>query len=228
MIVEDDILIAELERDFLEVEGFTVVIANDGEDALRILAEETMDAALLDIMLPGDNGFNVCREIRKNSNIPILFVTARKEDADKICGLGLGADDYIVKPFSPSELVARLKAHLAVHARLSEQNGRVKKTNEVLVIGDLRIDRNSRQVYRENQEITLTGKEFDLLLFFSEHPNCVYSKEKLFETLWGMDAIGEIATVTVHINRLRDKMNEVQPPFERIETVWGAGYRFRD
>ena len=228
LVVEDDELIAALERDFLEANGFTVTIAGDGPSGLGAMEKEDIDAVLMDVMLPGEDGFHVCRKIRDKSDIPILFVTAKREDVDKIKGLGLGADDYIVKPFSPTEMVARLKAHLEVHSRLLGKRQQAADVNTPDVhIGDLRIFISRHQVFRGDKEISLTGKEFNLLLFLAQHPNQVFSKKYLFEMIWHLDALGELATVTVHVNRLRDKLNEVEPEFTAIETVWGNGYRFR-
>ena len=228
LVVEDDELIAALERDFLEANGFVVTIASNGLGGLEAIEKGDIDAVLMDVMLPGEDGFTVCRKIRDKSDVPILFVTAKREDVDKIKGLSLGADDYIVKPFSPTEMVARLKAHLEVHNRLLGKRQQVSDVNTPDVhIGDLRIFISRHQVFRERIEIPLTGKEFNLLLFLAQHPNQVFSKKYLFEMIWHLDALGELATVTVHVNRLRDKLNEVKPEFTAIETVWGNGYRFR-
>lgn len=226
LIVEDDILIAELERDFLEPNNYAVRIAENGADALALMDDVKIDAILLDVMLPGEDGFSLCRKFREKTDAPILFVTARKEEVDKIRGLGLGADDYIVKPFSPTELVARLRAHISTHERLKKQN-EDRPAEEGIVIDTLVIRPKARQVLLDGKDVSLTGKEFDLLFFLVQHPNEVFSKEQLFEKIWSLDPIGEPATVTVHINRLRDKLKAVSGhPYERIETVWGAGYRF--
>lgn len=228
LIVEDDSLIAELERDFLEANDYTVHITENGADALKVMDEVPIDAILLDIMLPGtDDGYALCRKMREKTDAPILFVTARKEEVDKIRGLGLGADDYIIKPFSPTELVARLRAHLATHDRLLKKDGAKPSVEQGLTIDNLIIRPKARQVILDGKDVALTGKEFDLLYFLAEHPNEVFSKEQLFEKIWSLDPIGEPATVTVHINRLRDKLKAASGrPYERIETVWGAGYRF--
>lgn len=228
LTIEDDNMIAALERDFLEAQGFEVSVAASGKEGLDMIDGGNIDAVLLDIGLPDMDGFTVCKQIRSLSNIPIIFITGRGEDDDKIKGLGLGADDYIVKPFNPSEMAARLKAHLAIHQRLLGQS--IKDTEETqpnIESGDLRIFIKRHQVFRGKTEIPLTGKEFNLLVFLASHPNQVFSKRYLFETIWHLDACGEMATVTVHVNRLRDKLNEVEPPFSAIETVWGNGYRFR-
>ncbi len=227
LIVEDDSLIAELERDFLEPNGYIVHIAENGEDALAIMDETEIDGILLDVMLPGEDGFSLCRKMREKTLAPILFVTARKEELDKIRGLGLGADDYIVKPFSPTELVARLRAHIAIHHRLLETVQAGASAEDGITVDDLLIRPKARQVLLDGKDISLTSKEFDLLYFLVEHPNEVFSKNQLFQQIWSLDPINEPATVTVHINRLRDKLKSASGhPYERIETVWGAGYRF--
>lgn len=228
LIIEDDSMIAAIERDFLEANGFEVSVAMTGKEGMKIFDSGTIEAVLLDIGLPDTDGFMLCRKLRDISNVPILFITAWGSDDDKIKGLGLGADDYIVKPFNPSEMMARLKAHLEIHQRLL--GGRLQDADDNkpdIQVGDLRIFIKRHQVFRGKTEINLTGKEFNLLLFLARHPNQVFSKKYLFEMIWHLDALGELATVTVHVNRLRDKLNEVQPEFTAIETVWGNGYRFR-
>ena len=224
LIVEDDELIAELERDYLEASGYEVVLAFDGEAGLREF-QKGCDAAVLDIMLPKKNGFELCREIRKTSDIPILLVTAKKEDIDKIRGLGLGADDYVVKPFSPAELVARVKAHIGIHARLGQRE-QGSRQEECLAFGDLKIYPKAYRVFLKDKEIALANREFELLLFLASNPNIVFSKETLFERIWGMDALGDSATVMVHVNRIREKLKDPSDDREYIQTVWGAGYRF--
>lgn len=228
LTIEDDMMIASLERDFLEAHGFEVVIATTAKEGLKVFDKGNVDAVLLDVNLPDEDGFSLCRKLRYVSNIPILFVTGRDGDEDKIEGLGLGADDYIVKPFNPSELAARLKAHLEIHQKLLGERSPVNNQNEPdIAEGDLRIFIKRHQVFRGKKEIMLTGKEFKLLVFLASHPNQVFSKKYLFEMIWHLDALGEMATVTVHINRLREKLNSVEPEFTAIETVWGNGYRFR-
>ncbi|BFT74103.1 response regulator transcription factor [Paenibacillus sp. P36] len=223
LIVEDEQLIAELERDYLEVNGYKVDIATDGEQGLRLGLSGEFDLIILDVMLPLLNGFEVCKQIREKYQIPILMVTAKKEDIDVIRGLGLGADDYITKPFKPGELVARVKAHLARYERLI---GTKENKDEIRIQG-LLIDNSSRRVFVHDQEINITTKEFDLLYFLATNPNRVFSKDHLFERIWGFDAMGDAQTVTVHIRKLREKI-EVDPSNSQyIETVWGAGYRFR-
>lgn len=225
LIVEDDLLIAELERDYLEAAGYEAHIEQNGEKGLKMALEGGYDALILDVMLPGKNGFDICREVRRGMNLPVLMVTAKKEDVDKIRGLGLGADDYLVKPFSPGELVARVRSHIQIHQRLLED--REKGKPQFLEIRHLRIYPKERRVLVKGDEITLTNKEFELLLLLAENPNIVFSKERLFDRIWGMDAMGNTATVTVHINRLREKVEENSALPQMIETVWGAGYRFR-
>ena len=225
LLVEDDELIAELERDFLEASNFQVEIELDGDRGLKKALRGDYDALILDVMLPGENGFEICREVRRSLNLPVIMVTAKKEDVDKIRGLGLGADDYIVKPFSPAELVARVHSHIKMHERLLEEKRENQKS--VIQIDDIAVYPGERRVYKNEEEILLTNKEFELLLFFIENPNIVFSKDVLFERIWGMDSAGSTATVTVHINRLRDKIEKDVSDPRLIETVWGAGYRFK-
>ncbi|MCB5701683.1 response regulator transcription factor [Megasphaera elsdenii] len=228
LIIEDDSMIAAIERDFLEANGFEVSVAMTGKEGMKIFDGGAIEAVLLDVGLPDTDGFLLCRKLRDISNVPILFITARGSDDDKIKGLGLGADDYIVKPFNPSEMMARLKAHLEIHQRLlGVRLQDVDDNKPDIQVGDLRIFIKRHQVFRGKREINLTGKEFNLLLFLARHPNHIISKKYLFEMIWHLDALGELATVTVHVNRLRDKLNEVEPEFTAIETVWGNGYRFR-
>ncbi|EOS71054.1 hypothetical protein C818_01062 [Lachnospiraceae bacterium MD308] len=232
LIVEDDILIAEIERDYLEAEQFETTICQNGQEGLRRALEEDYDLVILDVMLPGINGFAICREIRREKDVAIIMVTAKKEDVDKIRGLGLGADDYIVKPFSPGELVARVKAHINIHERLKCKNGSglakgYDFENGSIEVANLKILPLSRQVFCAEREVELANKEFELLYFLASNPNIVYSKEALFDKIWGMEAIGDTATVAVHINRIREKLGIDKDNQRLIETVWGAGYRFR-
>ncbi|MCD8019501.1 MAG: response regulator transcription factor [Clostridiales bacterium] len=230
LIVEDDLLIAEIERDYLEVENYDVTICQDGQDGLKHAMEEDYDLILLDVMLPGVNGFTICREIRKQKDVAIIMVTAKKEDLDKIRGLGLGADDYIVKPFSPGELVARVKAHINIHERLqkkdAKRSGKEAFEEGSIQEGSLKILPLSRQVFVGDHEVELANKEFELLYFLASNPNIVFSKDTLFDRIWGMDALGDTATVAVHINRIREKIDIDGSNQKLIETVWGAGYRF--
>jgi DNA-binding response OmpR family regulator len=223
LIVEDDPLIADLERDYLEASGYTVDIASDGQTGLNLAQSEKWDLLLLDVMLPRVSGFEICREIRKNDNTPIMMVTAKKTDVDKIRGLGLGADDYLVKPFSPSEMVARVKAHIVMHERLQSDQVSHHRT---IVIKDLSIDTDAHRVSVRGKEVALKNKEYELLVFLAENPDIVFSKDTLFDRIWGMDAMGDTATVTVHINRIREKIERDPSQPEYIQTVWGAGYRF--
>lgn len=228
LIIDQDRMIAAIERDFLETNGFDVAVAMTGKEGMKLFDGGDIEAVILDVDLSDTDGFLLCRKLRAVSNVPILFITARDSLEDKVKGLGLGADDYIVKPFNPSEMIARLKAYLDIHERLlGSQRTEADNSKPDIQIGDLRIFVKRHQVFRGSREISLTGKEFNLLLFLARHPNQVFSKKYLFEMIWHLDALGELATVTVHVNRLRDKLNEVEPPFTAIETVWGNGYRFR-
>lgn len=224
LIVEDEDAIAEIERDYLELSGFDVTLASDGQEGLDIALKEDFDIIILDIMLPEMDGFDICKEIRKEKDIPIIMVSAKKEDIDKIRGLGIGADDYMTKPFSPSELVARVKAHLARYERLLTNN---KPENEIIEIRGIKIDKTARRVFVNGEEKSFTTKEFDLLTFLAEHPNHVYTKEELFREIWDMDSIGDIATVTVHIKKIREKIEADTSNPQYIETIWGVGYRFK-
>lgn len=221
LIVEDDELIAELERDYLLAEGMEADIVTNGAEAVLRFRKKEYSAVLLDLMLPGKSGFDICREIRALSDVPVLLVTAKKEDIDKIKGLGLGADDYVVKPFSPVELTARVKAHMQIHKTL-----KAGSKEEVISAGQLRIYPESYRAYKGEQALELTGREFQLLLFLARHPNIVFSRERIFDSVWGMEAVGDMSTVTVHVNKLRDKIEDDPKNPIYIETVWGAGYRF--
>ena len=224
LIVEDEKDIAELEKDYLELSGFEVEIATDGTTGLDKALKEDYDLYILDLMLPGVDGFEICKRIRDVKDTPILMVSAKKDDIDKIRGLGLGADDYVTKPFSPSELVARVKAHLARYDRLI---GSQAQKNEVIQIRGLKIDRTARRVWVNGEEKQFTTKEFDLLTFLAENPNHVFSKDELFRRIWNMDSVGDIATVTVHIKKIREKIEFDTSHPQYIETIWGVGYRFR-
>ena len=223
LIVEDDEEIAMLERDYLEIEGFQTQVIADGEAAETAALSGQYDLILLDLMLPGRSGYEVCRRIRDQVDIPILMVTARTESVDKIRGLGLGADDYIAKPFDPAELVARVKSHLNRYQRLT--GGRGGEEDGAIQVGDLRILPQSWKVFKGGQEIKMPNREFALLKFLAENPNIVFSKERLFETIWGYDYVGDSATVTVHVGRIREKIEDDPAHPKIIETVWGAGYR---
>jgi DNA-binding response OmpR family regulator len=227
LIIEDDKLIAELERDYLEVSGFKTEIAFNGEDGLNFALNREFDLILLDLMLPSKDGFQLCKEIRSNNEIPILMVTAKKDSVDKIKGFNLGADDYIVKPFDPSELVARVNAHLSRYDRLTSMGKKDNINNGVMVFKRLKILKRERRVYVADKEVKLANKEFELLLFLATNSNIVFSKTILLDRIWGMDSFADVATVTVHINRIRDKIEEDSSNPQFIETVWGAGYRFK-
>lgn len=224
LIIEDETSIAELERDYLELSDFEVELEEDGSRGLKRALEEEFDLMILDLMLPGMDGFEICRKFREVKNTPIIIISAKKEDIDKIRGLGLGADDYMTKPFSPSEMVARVKAHLARYERLI---GSGSMENEMIEIRGLKIDKTARRVWVNGEEKNFTTKEFDLLTFLAQNPNHVYTKEELFSKIWDMESIGDIATVTVHIKKIREKIefNTAKPQY--IETIWGVGYRFK-
>ncbi|SFG18892.1 DNA-binding response regulator, OmpR family, contains REC and winged-helix (wHTH) domain [Lachnospiraceae bacterium C7] len=225
LIVEDEAAIADLERDYLELSGFDVEVENDGTSGLASAITEDYDLFILDLMVPGIDGFEMCKEIRAKKNTPIIMVSAKKDDIDKIRGLGLGADDYITKPFSPSELVARVKAHLSRYDRLIKSSTKVE--NDLVEIRGIKIDKTARRVWVNGEEKQFTTKEFDLLTFLAENPNHVFTKEDLFKEIWDMNSVGDIATVTVHIKKIREKieLNTTKPQY--IETIWGVGYRFK-
>jgi DNA-binding response OmpR family regulator len=226
LIVEDDSSIAELEKDYLELEGFEVEVCNNGVQGLNALKTKEYDLLILDVMLPKIDGFTILRSIREEKDIPVLMVSAKKEDIDKIKGLSLGADDYITKPFNPSELVARVKSHIRNYERIKNKfKGKVK--SDTLIVRGLEIKKDSRQVFVNGVEANLPQKEFDLLLYLAENPNRVFSKDELLEKIWGFDAITDNATVTVHICRVREKIEASTSEPQYIETVWGAGYRLR-
>ena len=225
LIIEDEETIADLEKDYLKLSEFQVDICNTGDKGLKAALEGDYNLVILDLMMPGMDGFEVCKNIRKEKDIPILMVSARKDDIDKIRGLGLGADDYMTKPFSPSELVARVKAHLARYERLVGTNQ--KPQNDIVEIRGIRIDKTARRVYVDGEEKVFTTKEFDLLTFLAENPNHVFTKEELFEEIWGMGPVGDIATVTVHIKKIREKIEKDSAKPQYIETIWGVGYRFK-
>lgn len=224
LVIEDEETIADLEKDYLELSGFEVEIEHQGDIGLKRALAEDFDLIVLDLMLPQMDGFEICKEVRNHKNTPILMVSAKKDDIDKIRGLGLGADDYMTKPFSPSELVARVKAHMARYTRLVNTN---MQKNDIIEIRGIKIDKTARRVWINGEERAFTTKEFDLLTFLAENPNHVFTKEELFREIWDMDSIGDIATVTVHIKKIREKIefNTAKPQY--IETIWGVGYRFK-
>jgi len=224
LIIEDEESIAELEKDYLELSNFDVEIENRGDTGLARALSDDFDLYIIDLMLPGTDGFEICKQIREKKDVPVLMVSAKKDDIDKIRGLGLGADDYITKPFSPSELVARVKAHLARYERLIGNN---TTQNDVIEIRGIKIDKTARRVYVNDEEKILTTKEFDLLTFLASNPNRVYTKEELFNNIWDMESVGDIATVTVHIKKIREKIETDTSKPQYIETIWGVGYRFK-
>ena len=224
LIIEDEEAIAELEKDYLELSGYEVEIAYRGDQGLLKAMKEDYDLIILDLMLPEVDGFEICRVVREEKNTPIIMVSAKKDDIDKIRGLGLGADDYMTKPFSPSELVARVKAHMDRYNRLV---GSSVQKRDVVEIRGIRIDKTDRRVWVNGEEVAFTTKEFDLLTFLAENPNHVYTKEELFREIWDMESIGDIATVTVHIKKIREKIEFSTAKPQYIETIWGVGYRFK-
>lgn len=225
LIIEDDLNIQGIEKDYLEANSFSVSTAADGETGLKMALSGDFDLILLDIMLPKMDGLEVCRKIRAEKDIPILLVSAKKEDLDKIKGLGFGADDYIVKPFSPGELVARVIAHISRYNRLTAKEKKNTDDKDI-TIGALKLKKASRRAYINDTEIVLTNKEFDLIYFLAKSPDTVFTKEELFNEIWNYDSIGETSTITVHVNRIRDKIKEIDPNLDFIHTVWGRGYRF--
>lgn len=224
LIIEDETAIAELEKDYLELSDFEVVLESDGSGGAARALDEDFDLIILDLMLPGMNGFDICKLIRETKNTPIIMVSAKSEDIDKIHGLGLGADDYMTKPFSPGELVARVKAHIERYHRLTASG---IPTNDVIEIRGLKIDKTARRVYVNGEEKAFTTKEFDLLTFLAENPNHVFTKEEIFREIWEMESVGDIATVTVHIKKIREKIEDSSSKPQYIETIWGVGYRFK-
>ena len=224
LIVEDDRKIAELERDYLESSGYRTVIVENGLEVIPALKRQPFDLVLLDVMLPGKSGYDICRRLREEWDIPVLMVTARTEGVDVIRGLGLGADDYITKPFDPAQLVARVKAHLKRYQRLTGKNGENQKP-ERLEDGDVVLEPKTWKVWKKGVEIRLPNREFELLRFLAQNPGIVFSKEELFEQVWWYDYVSDAATVSVHINRLREKIEDDPRNPRIIETVWGAGYR---
>ena len=225
LLVEDDISIAELIRDYLEIDGFSVEHAENGNSGLELALNESFNLILLDVMLPGINGFDICREIRKHSDVPVLLISARKEDIDKIRGLGLGADDYMTKPFSPGELVPRVKAHIRRYNRLTSENKQPRENR--ITVRNLMLDIDSHRAYIKTREVILTAKEFEMLHLFMRHPDRVFNKDEIFDRIWGEDTLGDTTTVTVHVRKIREKIEENPSEPEYLETVWGMGYRLK-
>lgn len=226
LIIEDDMGIYELERDYLEIEGYEVDIQTNGVDGLAAALEHEYDLIILDIMIPKKDGFSVCRDIRKKKEIPIIMVSAKREDIDKIRGLGLGADDYMIKPFSPAEMVARVKSHIQRYNRIRNSLGTTVEIESKIAAGSLEILLDSHQVFLGGTEVSLTPREYDILILLASSPNRVFTKEEVFESIWGIDSLGETSTIMVHINRLRAKIDKQFQGEEYIDTVWGVGYRF--
>lgn len=227
LIIEDDLSIAELQKDYLEVAGFEVNVYNNGLEGLKAFQDNKVDLLILDIMLPGMDGLEILRNLKDDKDVPVLLVSAKKEEIDKIKGLSSGADDYITKPFSPGELVARVKAHLENYERLKLRFSEGAKKTNALSIRGLKIDIDSHRVFVLGKEVNLAQKEYALLLYMAQNPNRVFGREELFERVWGLEAMGDSATVTVHIARIREKIESDLSNPQYIETVWGAGYRFR-
>lgn len=226
LIIEDDRSVAELERDYLEMNGgYDCTLCSDGTKGLQEALGGDYALVIVDVMLPGLSGFEICRRLREEKDIPVIIISALADDIDKVRGLGLGADDYMTKPFSPSELVARVRSHIQRYERLV--GTRAPARPELLQIRGLEIDRDARRVWVNGEEKNMTGKEYDLLLFMAEHPDTVFSKDRLFDNVWGMSAYGDVSTVTVHIKHIRDKIELDTAQVQYIETVWGVGYRFR-
>lgn len=223
LIIEDEDMLANLEKDYLEMSDFQVAVEASGDTGLKEALNGNYDLVILDIGLPVMDGFEICKKIREKKNIPIVIVSGKKDEIDIVRGLGLGADDYVVKPFSPNELVARVKAHLACYERLAGK----QEENNIIEIRKLRIDKTARRVFLDNKEKNFTTKEFDLLTFLAENPNHVFSKEELFRKIWDMESVGDIATVTVHIKKIREKLEKDSTKLQYIETIWGVGYRFK-
>lgn len=223
LIIEDEDMLANLEKDYLEMSDFQVAVEASGDTGLKEALNGNYDLVILDIGLPVMDGFEICKKIREKKNIPIVIVSGKKDEIDIVRGLGLGADDYVVKPFSPNELVARVKAHLACYERLAGK----QEENNIIEVRKLRIDKTARRVFLDNKEKNFTTKEFDLLTFLAENPNHVYSKEELFRKIWDMESVGDIATVTVHIKKIREKLEKDSSKLQYIETIWGVGYRFK-
>lgn len=227
LIIEDELQIAELEKDYLELSDFDVTIETDGVEGEKEAMSGKYDLLILDLMLPERDGFEICRRFRDHFQQPVIMLSAKKEDIDKIRGLGIGANDYMTKPFSPSELVARVKAHLSRYDALVNQTVEKGIENEIIETGELRIDKTARRVFVRNEEKSFTTKEFDLLYFLAKNPDHVFPKEELFQKIWGFTSVGDIATVTVHIKKIREKVEKDTSNPEYIETIWGVGYRFK-
>ena len=223
LIIEDDADIAAIEKDYLKLSGYQVMVCGDGAAGLTAALEQEFDLLLLDLMLPEVDGFTICQKVREVKDIPILMVTALGKDVDKIRGLGYGADDYIEKPFSPSVLVARVKAHLAQYRRLKPSAAETT----LLTVGPLTADTASHRITKNDVEVPLKNKEYELLVFLMRHPGQVFSREDLYEMIWGLESLGDNITVAVHMNRLREKLEDDPAHPQLLQTVWGVGYRLQ-
>lgn len=228
LIVEDEESIAELEKDYLEINGFEVVIETEGTSALKRTDEEEFDMFILDLMLPGIDGFEICKNIREKSDKPVLMVSAKKDDIDKIRGLGLGADDYVTKPFSVTEVLARIKANIRRNTQYTAQTAKEETEASVFRIGQLVLNTEDFTLYKNGQRVEVTAKEFEILLLFMKHPKKVYTKEQLYTLVWKDAYIGDENAVNVHISRLRNKIEDHPRKPQYIVTVWGIGYKLGD
>jgi DNA-binding response OmpR family regulator len=222
LIIEDDVNIAELERDYLELNGYKVEIEMDGAQGHKKALTGIYDVVIVDLMLPNMDGYAITKAVRERLEIPIIIVSAKTEDIDKIRGLGFGADDYLTKPFSPAELSARIKSHITRYERLK---GNISALGVITHRG-LEINTGSHKVFVNGKEIQITTKEYELLLFLASNPNIVFTKEHIFDTIWSEEYYGDTATVPVHIQKLRKKIEKDPSNPEYIETLWGTGYRF--
>lgn len=222
LIIEDDINIAELERDYLKLNGYKADIVHDGLKGLVKALSGLYEVIIVDLMLPNKNGYEIIKEVRKKLEIPIIVVSAKGEDIDKIRGLDYGADDYLTKPFSPAELTARVKSHINRYERLKGKT----TCSEVITHKGLEINAGSHKVFVNGKEKQLTTKEYELLFFLASNPNIVFTKEHIFNTIWGDDYYGDTATVPVHIQKIRKKIEKDSGNPHYIETLWGTGYRF--
>ena len=226
LIIEDDPSIAELEKTYLDFYGYQCDIADNSDEGLDLALNRDYRLIIVDVMLPGSlDGLALCAKIRKEKDVPLIIVSAKADDGDKIAGLGLGIDDYITKPFNAGELVARVRAHIRRYEALTQKETETKKNT--LHTRDLIIEKDSHKVFVRDREVKFTDKEYQLLLFLAENPDIVFSKEHLFDRIWGIDAFGDISTVTVHIKKVRDKIETDPELHPHIETVWGVGYRFK-
>jgi DNA-binding response OmpR family regulator len=219
LVVDDEPIVRDVVARYLERDGFTAVEAADGDHARRLIEREDIALVVLDVMLPGTDGFDLCRWIRSHSSLPVIMLTARGEEADRIVGLELGADDYVTKPFSPRELVARVRSVLRRCTEPPREAGRI-------TCGDVVLDPSSREVTKRGEPVALTAREFDLLWFLASHPRQVFSRDQLMKSVWGFAAAHDTGTLTVHVRRLREKVEDDPAHPQHVQTVWGVGYRF--